>query len=117
MAVMKACEAAGVKRCVITSAIVTVKPLADANTPQFEEGCCDGLCFGDPKDVGLCNYVTVKTLAEKSAFDFVKSLPKDKQFELVTICPPVILGPTLIPEGGASGWCANYIKGFMDGSL
>jgi dihydroflavonol-4-reductase len=34
-------------------------------------------------------------LAEKAAWDFVKNLPNDEKFEVVTINPGLVLGPNL----------------------
>jgi len=42
-------------------------------------------------------------LAEKAAWDFVKKLPDDEKFELSTINPGLILGPSFIAGDFASG--------------
>ena len=41
-------------------------------------------------------------MAEKTAWDFVKELPEDEKFEIVTINPSWIIGPVLCGRGFAS---------------
>ena len=48
-------------------------------------------------------YEKSKTLAEKAAWEFVHSLPEAERFELVTINPVLIMGPSLIPGDFSSG--------------
>jgi hypothetical protein len=48
-------------------------------------------------------YERSKTLAEKAAWDFLEELPKEEQFELVTINPSLILGPPLVIGDFTSG--------------
>jgi len=62
----------------------------------------------------LGGYVKSKTLAEKAAWDFQKGLPDDKKFEIVTINPCLVEGPTLIPGGFTS---ANMLLRFFNGSM
>lgn len=42
-------------------------------------------------------------MAEKAAWKFVKELPEDQKFELVTICPGFVTGPNLNTAQFASG--------------
>ena len=49
-------------------------------------------------------FIKSKGLAEKAAWDYVKGLPEDKKFELVTVCLGFVLGPVL---------CASF-TGSMD---
>ena len=84
---MQACLKAGIKRLVYTSstAAITRGP-----------GAPNGLYTSESwSNVKYCTrpYEKGKTLAERFAWDFVKKLPKDKKFELVTICPSWIIGP------------------------
>jgi len=44
-----------------------------------------------------------KTLAEKAAWDYLHGLPESERFELVTINPVLILGPSLITGDFSSG--------------
>ena len=114
MAVVKACSVSGVKRCVITSSIAAVCAMAEADKPDPDTGFYDETCWSNPdRPEGLNAYVKSKTLAEKAAWDYQKSLPEDKRFELVTICPTLVLGPTLIPGGFMSG---SVVVNNMNGS-
>ena len=42
-------------------------------------------------------YEKSKTLAESAAWEYLSSIPFNERFELVTINPCLILGPSLIP--------------------
>ena len=55
-------------------------------------------------------YLKSKTLAEKAAWDFIKNLPEDEKFELVTILPGFVLGPNLNEAQFSSG---DVIKKLM----
>jgi nucleoside-diphosphate-sugar epimerase len=57
-------------------------------------------------------YLLAKTLAEKAAWDFQKSLKEEERFDLVTICPPYVYGPSLITGDYESGKdCIEYMHG------
>ena len=49
----------------------------------------------------MSNYAKSKTVAEKAAWDFQASLPEAERFELATICPGFIIGPTMRTEATA----------------
>ena len=94
--VLKACSEAGtVKRVVFTSSIVAVVGLSgDLEKPQdyvYTEADWAN------EEVGS-GYEKSKVKAEKIAWDFVKKLDDNKQFELVTLCPGMIVGPILSPS-------------------
>ena len=38
-------------------------------------------------------------MAERAAWDFIKSLPEEEKFELVTINPAFIIGPSICGPG------------------
>lgn len=114
MAVMKACSASGVKRCVVTSSMAAVCAMAQTDKPDIDTGFYDESCWSNPaRPEGLMGYTKSKTLAEKAAWDYVQSLPEDQRFELVTICPTMVLGPTLLSEHFSSGM---MVLGYMNGS-
>lgn len=52
-------------------------------------------------------YYRSKYLAEKAAWDYVAKLPEDQKFDLVAICPSLIMGPTKISKPFTS---ANFIN-------
>jgi len=54
------------------------------------------------KEASSAAYPKSKLLAEKAAWDFVKSLPPERGLELVTINPAYMLGPLLSTSGGDS---------------
>lgn len=53
-------------------------------------------------------------MAEKAAWDFIEKLPEDEKFELVTINPSLILGPTFVTADFTSG---VIIEKIMSGKL
>lgn len=48
-------------------------------------------------------YKVSKTLQEKAAWDFVKQLEEPNKIELVTLCPSLLMGPTLNAKEFVSG--------------
>ena len=79
----------GVKRMVVTSSVAAV---AFGHAPGTERVYDES----DWSVVERCDpYQKSKTLAERSAWDFVKSLPGERRFELAVINPGMVLGPLL----------------------
>ena len=95
--VLKACAAAGtVKRVVMTSSVAAVA----MGHPPDEKVRTEA----DWSNPDQCDpYPKSKTLAEKAAWDFVKSLPTERRFELAVINPGFVLGPLLNADQGTSG--------------
>lgn len=60
----------------------------------------------DSTGLGMGSYQRSKTLAERAAWDFVRSLPAGDSFELCAVCPGSVFGPLLGKqeslEGGGS---------------
>ena len=97
LAVLRACSASAVKRLVITSSCAAVLCLAASDKPDLETGFYDESCWSNPdRPEGLGGYVKSKTLAERAAWDNQKALPEDQRFEIVTINPCFVQGPTLV---------------------
>ena len=61
-------------------------------------------------------YVKSKVMAERFAWDYVKKLPEAQRFELATVNPMFVLGPTAIDykQGGTS---INAMKDIMNGKV
>lgn len=92
LAALKAAQAAGVTRVVLTSSMVAVmhKDITGTITPD------DWSTIGHPT---MNSYAKSKTLAEKAAWDFVKSHPEMK---LTTINPGLVLGTPTDKNYGTS---------------
>ena len=85
---MRACHAAHIKRCVLTSSCASIFCVASTDKPDPEHGFYDETIWSDPdRPEGIPAYPRSKTLAEKAAWDFTKSLPEAERFELVVINP------------------------------
>lgn len=88
-----------VKRVVVTSSIASV---STGNNTKLNFDSSD---WTNPDECG--SYAQSKTFAEKSAWDFLKDLPEEERFELATICPGFVFGPTLNGRWSAAG---DYVK-------
>jgi dihydroflavonol-4-reductase len=106
---LKAASKAGIKRVVLTSSIVAM--LGDANkSAVFNQNSWTNV---NSKDITA--YLKSKTLAEKSAWDFINTLEGKNALELVVINPGAIYGPTL--TGNLSGVSMNMISKVIKGKM
>ena len=113
LSVLRACKANGVRRCVITSSIAAcVRPI-EAEAPA--DGIINESHWSEIPAVTthpLLMYCKAKTMAEKAAWDFQAALPEAERFEIVTILPSYIMGPTLRKDMFASGdWVRKLMVG------
>ena len=106
--VLKSATKAKVKRVVITSSSGAVV-YGERKYGIFSEK--DWTNSANKNDT--TPYFRSKTIAEKSAWNFIKANPEAP--ELVTILPGAILGPILDPND--YGTSANLVKKMMDGSM
>jgi len=88
---------------VITSSVAALYCTKDKSKVRFTTEDWSDLNAATP-------YEKSKTLAEKAAWEFQEKLPEDERFEIVTINPGLILGPTLVSSNFSSG---DIIKKFM----
>ena len=85
---MKAAWANKVKRVIIKSSSAAFDVSGDENKTNYS--------VEDWSDTKIAYpYEKSKTLAEKAAWDYIKNLPNDEKFEVVTICPDLVFGPNL----------------------
>jgi len=117
LAILRACEQAGVKTVIMTSSMCAAMPESDGNT------FCE-TNWSDPQlQVQHGNtYAASKILAERAAWEMVRK--ENPNFRLVTILPATIVGPGLRNDLGftnrlllsmmKSGWPGNQ---FPDESL
>ncbi len=102
---LNAAHEAGIKRVVLTSSMVAMlgNLVGDENINQNS--------WTNVNAGNATAYLKSKTLAEKSAWDFVK----DKGMELVTIHPGPVYGPTL--SNNLSGESMDLFKRMITGKL
>mmetsp|Transcript_16036 Transcript_16036/g.20294 ORF Transcript_16036/g.20294 Transcript_16036/m.20294 type:complete len:125 (+) Transcript_16036:405-779(+) len=94
----------------MTSSIASIASVDPANAPDhFDESH-----WTDTNWVNLGAYEKSKTLAERAAWDFHKSLPEEERFGLSVVNPALVVGPTLIKTEFASGKIINL---FMNNQL
>jgi dihydroflavonol-4-reductase len=58
-------------------------------------------------------YLKSKVLAESTAWDYIKAMPENEKFELVSINPGLVLGPAFVGAGFTSG---EFVTGIMEGT-
>jgi len=102
---LKAAHKAGITRVVLTSSMVAMlgDVTGDSNINQES--------WTQVNSRNATAYLKSKTLAEKSAWDFVK----DKDLELVTVHPGPVYGPTL--TNNLSGESMSLFKRVITGEL
>lgn len=102
---LKAAHKAGIKRVVLTSSMVAMlgDVMGDDNITQKS--------WTNTNAKHATAYLKSKTLAEKSAWEFVKG----KEMELVTIHPGPVYGPTL--SNNLSGESMTLFKRILTGEL
>lgn len=93
---LKAAQDAGVKRMILTSSVVAI---SGSDLPQGKTAY-DEDSWTNETDPGTSAYAKSKTLAEKAAWDFVKSTAPD--IKLTTINPGLVVGPPLDRNYGTS---------------
>jgi dihydroflavonol-4-reductase len=95
LTVLRACAAATPRprRVVVTSSVAAVAyGYSPRRAHTYSEA--DWTNLADPT-WAPAPYVKSKTLAERAAWDFLASLPAEQRFEMATINPGLVLGPTL----------------------
>ena len=98
MRVLEAASAARVSRVVVTSSVAAIMAgHYDYGTRIFTEEDWTNLEGHD-----LSAYDKSKTMAERAAWDFVPGLEGDAAFEMATINPVFVLGPSLLGLDNAS---------------
>lgn len=93
--VLRAANAAGVKRTVVTSSVAAVGGSRDAAAEPLTEA--DWTDLANPK---LSPYAQSKTAAERAAWDFMREAGDAER--LVAVNPGAILGPLLSSDGSYS---------------
>ena len=107
--ILKACRVTKtVRRVVLTSSMAAIafghnseeqKPLTEADWTDTTKASVDA-------------YVRSKTVAERSAWEFVSKLRGDEQFELAVINPALVLGPVLVST--SSGTSVDIIRQLLE---
>lgn len=90
-----------VRRVVVTSSFAAILSAAGIADPDktFSEADWNPLTYEDGLRSGPDNkadaYRASKTVAERTAWDFVSDPKNGVKFELATICPPMVFGPVV----------------------
>ena len=114
MGAMKAAQAAGVRRIVVTSSCAAIMCCAKADRPAAGSAYDETYWSNVNRPEGMGAYLKSKTLAEKAAWDFQAALPEDQRFEVATINPSFVMGPPLRTEPATStGWMKRLMEGTM----
>ncbi len=106
---LKAAKKAGIKRVVLTSSMVAM--MGDASgTIEINQ---DSWTNVNAKHISA--YLKSKTLAEKSAWDFINNQQGKEKLELVVVNPGPVYGPTL--SGNLSGESMSAYKNIITGKM
>lgn len=97
LAALKGAKTHGIKRVVITSSCAAIDASEVLKENYSEE---DWSVENSPI---ITPYYKSKMMAERAAWNFMDELPEDEKFELVTINPSLIMGPTKVADGFSSG--------------
>ena len=112
LAVLRACTKHKVKRVVITSSCAAIMELKPANRPKPYS--VNETFWSEVDGNHISAYSKSKTLAERAAWEYQKAQPEADRFEIVTINPSLVMGPTLIPGEFSSG---QVLKQFLTGEM
>ena len=104
--VLKAAQARGVRRLVLTSSTVAV-------SSSMESGIGGPDDWADPDKVG--SYAKSKILAERAAWQLIEAHDGEDAMELVVINPGGIMGPSL--TGEAAGTSTKMILDMINGKM
>ena len=107
MRALKAAKNAGVKKVVLTSSMVSMLEDADKSIN------IDYNSWTNVKAKNVSAYAKSKTMAERSAWDFVKNQNKESPMELSVVNPGPVFGPSLSGnlEGASMGMFKKMIIG------
>ncbi len=106
---LKSAKKAGIKRFVITSSMVAM--LENANKSID----IDDTSWTNVNAENISAYSKSKTLAEKSAWNFIKNQKGESQMELVVINPGPVFGPTI--SGNLEGASMSMFKKMILGQM
>ena len=106
---LKAAKKAGVKRVVLTSSTVAMHGGKEGLIKINQDS------WTDVNAKNVTAYFKSKTLAEKSAWDFIKNQTGNNKLELVVVNPGPIYGPTL--TGNLANEAMDFFKKLINGQV
>ena len=106
---MKSAKKAGIKRIILTSSLVSMMGDGDKSIDINHKS------WTNVKAINISAYMKSKTLAEKSAWEFIENQKDDDKMELVVINPGPVFGPTL--SGNLDGASMVLFKKMMEGKM
>lgn len=106
---LKAAKKAGIKRVVLTSSIVSMLGDLDGSIKINQDS------WTNVNAKNSTPYLKSKTLAEKSAWEFINNQTGENQLELVVINPGPVYGPTL--TGNLSGESMDMFTKLITGKM
>ena len=106
---LKAAKKAGIKRVVLTSSTVAMQGGKHGIVKINQDS------WTDVNEKTVTAYFKSKTLAEKSAWEFIKNQTGDTKLELVVVNPGPIYGPTL--TGNLATEAMDFFKKLITGKV
>jgi dihydroflavonol-4-reductase len=84
------------KKVILTSSVASIF-YDDSDKKNYDEND-----WSDIDSNKITPYAKSKTMAEKSAWEFIDNLGEDVKFPLTVFCPYMVLGPALSPDLGGT---------------
>lgn len=106
---LKAAKLAGVKRVVLTSSMVAMLGDASGSVNINQDS------WTNVNSNNATAYLKSKTLAEQSAWDFIKNQEGENKLELTVVNPGPVYGPTL--SGNLSGESMSMFQNLITGKM
>ena len=93
---LNAAKANKAKKVILTSSVASIF-YDDSDKKNYDEND-----WSDIESNKITPYAKSKTMAEKSAWEFIDNLGEDEKFPLTVFCPYMVLGPALSPDLGGT---------------
>ena len=93
---LNAAKANKAKKVILTSSVASIF-YDDSDKKNYDEND-----WSDIDSKKITPYAKSKTMAEKSAWEFIDNLGEDEKFSLTVFCPYMVLGPALSPDLGGT---------------
>ncbi len=111
-----AAQEASIKRVVITSSVAALMDLSRQGSYTYTASDWNPMSYAeavDPKTDVFASHRGSKKFAELAAWDFMNEHRPKPEFELVTLCPPLIYGPMVHPRRSEGVQSLNSSNGLL----
>lgn len=107
LSVLRAAYKHNIEHVVLTSSVAAVQSVGKSAKPHYSENDWTDLRNATP-------YYKSKAMAERAAWEYYRSLPRDRRFRLTTILPGLMFGPAMVTTDFTSG---EIVRQLLTGML